>query len=481
MLKKLLNSLINELKSNRLTYTILLIWLLLWLYRLKPFLVSKIPFGYDPWIYKAIFQAYNNILPWINFTSLPSWAIHEPFLAIIGNFFHTFGVSRDWMVTRWIGILNLIPWIIIYLIFRRSNKIVWVTWVLLYYISITQYHVFWRNYMKQTLALSFMLLSLFFLESKKNTWFGIFFLVTLFLHRHTSVYLSATIFLYLVSQTITTKKIPWKIIIICLVAGISSLIFYLPMREKLLMWKIINMAQTTSWWEWFGGDFFPRIDYLKYSFVAIFLSAIWIVFKVRLKKFDIYFWWLVVWVLWTVLWLINFNRTLVFLDLFVIINAGFGIEQALKFYPKYKKYLLWFFWILFLVSSYKYFDYISSHSYTLISPEEFQTIKSLANSTEKNAIIMNTHRNYTPWIMGYTDRERLSPWMSQVKTWDFDWRVKRRSSDWTIKCQMLEEYKALWKPIYIFIGQQQFPENLQNNYCFDVVTNWWNYLVLKVR
>ena len=149
---------------TQLPYIVLGIGLLLGLYRLWYFVHSAIPFGYDPGIYKEYFSHYRSVTTSLDFSQLPHWIRYEPLLGIIAAFFNKLGVSFDRMLTRGIGLLNLIPGLLLFRYFKsKSKNLRWgVLAAVLYRTSIAQYQVFWSGYFKQTLGVSFMLLVLIF-------------------------------------------------------------------------------------------------------------------------------------------------------------------------------------------------------------------------------------------------------------------------------------------------------------------------------
>ncbi|HCY20529.1 TPA: hypothetical protein DIC40_01415 [Patescibacteria group bacterium] len=58
---------------------------------------------------------------------------------------------------------------------------------------------------------------------------------------------------------------------------------------------------------------------------------------------------------------------------------------------------------------FNYIVHININAIPLISKEEFSAIKNIKNRTEENAIIINSHKNYTPWIMGWSQRDYINP------------------------------------------------------------------------
>ncbi len=471
--------------KKKLPYIILVLGLLLWLYRLKYFIGTEIPLGYDPGIYKQIFISFKALFWSFDFSVLPQWMKHEPGLPLLANFFNMFWISFDRLVRRGIWIISLLPGVIIFLFFRRKNIRTAIIAATLYWVSIAQYEAFFRNYFKQIFAITTMLWTLFMLERKNQKsnyiWFWILLILTFITHRHTALFTWIIIFFYLIKESIETRKIPRKLIWTICIGILISFVFYAPMRKQLVLEGLAPLLSTFqgqgTWWE-----FMDKYIYLKYSFITLWLALIGAVYKIIKKQFDIILIWLIIGLIRIWLGLFNFNRTLIFLDIFVIISAAQLFWTIRLHHPKIFSYVK--FWMLIIVIWlwFQYTDYIKKNCEPLISQAEFQSIKLLETSTEPNAIIMTSHRNYMPRIMWYSNRDRISPGRSDIDQRSFETRIQRRESDWAKKCNMLHQtYSQLEKPLYLWLGEMQRLENLEWWSCFELVKQEWTYKIYKIQ
>jgi len=458
----------------RLPYIILGLGIFLWLFRLRYFTSSIVPLGYDPGMYKEIFSHYRNIITSFDFSLLPQWIRHEPLLWILAAFANKLWVSFDRMLTRWIGIINLIPGILLFWRFKSKSKNLrrGVFAAILYRTSIIQYQVFYRWYFKQTLGVSIMLLIIIMGEKKKLFLQSLLFFFLILLHKHTALYTWAILGIYAVVERIQTKELPWKKILSRTIAGWLALLIYIPLRDR-IMTEAVKAVGDGS-----GGDFITPTMYLKYSWPIILLSLVGAWWRIRNKFFDV---WLVgysVWILWILFSLVNYNRTLVFLDVFILIFAAYSLFKIVQLRFPIGKYLVG---ILFLGWSAYYIVYINDNALPLISQEEFISIKNIHKITEPNALVMNTHRNYSPWIMGRSQREYINPGMADSDLWTHQQRNQWRSVDGRQKCDILRTtYAKLSRPLYIRLWSQQFVENLSWWYCFFPTTGGTTRILFKV-
>jgi hypothetical protein len=142
----------------------------------------------------------------------------------------------------------------------------------------------------------------------------------------------------------------------------------------------------------------------------------------------------------------------------VIIFAAYFLLKIFQLHSSFWTSLIF---IGLLGWSMNYVIYSNNQAHPLISQEEFTSIKNLKDITEPNALIMNTHRNYSPWIMGRSQRSYINPGMS-----DMDARTHQQWNQWREgngqqKCTMLQStYAPLSRPLYLWMGSQQFVENL---------------------
>ncbi len=466
--------------TKHLPYIILWLWFLLGIVRLRYFTYSNIPLWYDPGMYKEIFSHYRNVITSFDFSLLPQWIRHEPLLGIIAALANRLWISFDWMLTRGIGIINLIPWLLLFRRFKhKENNLRWgVLAAVLYRISIVQYQVFWSGYFKQTLGVSFMLMILILGEKKKLLLQSVLFFLLILLHKHTSLYTGAILAFSAMTERIATKRLPWKKMIYRTIAGWCALLLYIPLRSR-IMTEAVKAIWESTWW-----DFMTIGMYIKYSRLVIILSlfGFWRrmkeIFGTKKNGIDVTVFWYILGILWIFFSLVNYNRTLVFLDIFVIIFAAYFLIQLFQLHSRIGIAAIG---ISLLGLSTQYLLYIQDHAFPLISHEEFDSIKNIGNITEPNALIMNTHRNYSPWIMGRSQRAYINPGMSDRDLWTHQQRNQWRAVDGNQKCTMLQStYAKLNRPLYLRLWELQFKENLWWWNCFQLITGGNTWTLLKI-
>ena len=460
--------------TNIVQYIILWIGLIFWVSRLFYFLHSNIPLWYDPGMYKEIFSHYRNVITSFDFSVLPQRIRHEPLLGILAALINKLWVSFDWLVTRWIWIINLIPGLLLFRWLKKheNNGRWWVFVAVLYWVSITQYDVFWSGYFKQILWVSVLLIVLFLGEQKKFWLQGILFFLLILLHKHTALYTGWILAISTIVEWIQTKKLPRKKIIIRFSAGVLALLCYIPLRGR-IMTEAVKAV-----WEGTGGDFMSIWTYLSHTWPILILSILGFVWRIKDKKIDV---WTVGYILGIIrigLSLVNYNRTLVFFDVFVVIFAGYflcKLYQDQSIISKISVYTLLAWWCIY------YIWYLNSAAKPLINKEEFASIQNLSNITEKNAIIISTHRNYTPRIMWRSQRDYINPGMADLDKRTHNQRNQRWMNDGNFKCTLLKNtYTNLARPLYLWMWQNQFPENLSWWNCFQMINSWSTRTLYKI-
>jgi len=150
-------------------------------------------------------------------------------------------------------------------------------------------------------------------------------------------------------------------------------------------------------------------------------------------------------------------------------------------YKNNKKIFIIVFTLFFIWQSYLYLNYLYKNNKTLISQSELNDIKKINNIITWDYMMMVTHKNYSPWIHGYTMKETIAPWLFDWNIWWLNKWNKWWFSKWNYKCQVLKEYIEKYnKNVYIWLGERQPKSNYSWN-CFEVILNKWKYKLLKVN
>jgi len=156
--------------SKYFLHILLFIAILLWLYRVFWFISNPVPLGYDPGLYKMLFDEYAQNLPNIRFDNLSPWVMetYPPLLGLLSNVLIIIGFSSEFILSYGMWFFSLFTIFPLYMMAKKylginSALIV----VIIFCISITQYQAFWLNYFKQSLGIILMLPALYTIDTKK--------------------------------------------------------------------------------------------------------------------------------------------------------------------------------------------------------------------------------------------------------------------------------------------------------------------------
>ncbi len=107
----------------------------------------------------------------------------------------------------------------------------------------------------------------------------------------------------------------------------------------------------------------------------------------------------------------------------------------------------------------------------LITESQLDLIKELQN-TEPDAYAMSWSSEYSPWILGYSERKTIAPGLFDYNKWNLEqWNQFWSTQD---KEETIELMSVYDKPIYLFIGNRRF-----NNSCFEVYKEIDNNKILR--
>lgn len=464
-------------------YLFVIVTLLLWIYRGLPYLSSDIPFWYDPWIYKVFFDQYYINLPDINILMVDKWLLSsfEPWLWFITNVLQIIWYTSDAIITFWLVFISIIIGLFIYIVLKKEWKQTAYIWMWIYYISIVQYKAFWWNYYKQILWILF-LLAWIYLFQKKKYYLSIPFFISLFIiNRASGVFFVLMYIFYKIYEIIVERKFKMIDFFVVLFSWILALVVYLPIIQYQLL-DLIKPLVSTVFIQWTSGTFFTREEFglnniylilLSFGSVYIIVNQM-IVNKIRLELIHFGY---IVWFLWTTLGLFFYNRLFINYDIFLIIFSAIFLGYL---FNHYKKTFFVTFSLFFILQSYSYFNYVDNNSNPLIDKQEFDIIQKISILIEDDAKIIVTHKNYSPWLIGYAKRDIIAPWLFDWNKWELNVWKRWWLSDWKTKCDMLKDYKE-YQNLYLWIWKRQNPENLENANCFKKVFSWENFIFLKIN
>jgi hypothetical protein len=420
--------------------------------RIIPYLNNKIPLGYDAGIYKAVIEANLNNLPQWVFTGITTEPGFIYLTQILKQFFTTNTILTTILIL-FTGILALA----IYITTKEyTNKSTAILAILIYSISLIQFKTFWFMYYKNIIALALLLFSFYAFKKDKTKLFIILATLTGAIHRPTFYLLGLTFLIY----TIISKNKKQNIIKGIIILALTSLFYLGKFSQEIfivfepLIKGYTQPGQSPGTFIDFFTYQYSILPYLPLAILGLFhlikkkdlnLITIYTLSSLAIVYFQFFF----------------YNRFIIMLDIGLIITAAIGFSLLIQ----NKKKLGTIITIILLLSAGILAVNESINSKPLISQEELEAIEYLQN-TENNSYVMATTSLYSPYILGYSDRNTIAPGL-------FDYN-KHEQPEWTIFWttkdikeikDFLNEYE---KPLYIFIGKQQ-PDNIKKfKECFKI-------------
>jgi hypothetical protein len=411
-----------------------------------------IPLGYDMGIYKYGIENFNffNTASWLKGTLTPGF-FYLTFL--LSQFF-----SSNSILTYIFILFNIILGLSIYFVTKEYfNQKTGIIALLLYAVSIIQFKVFTYLYYKNILGLITLLWSIYFLRKERRIPFIIFSILTGILHRPTFFILGLS---YLFYSILNYKDIKKHII-----NGISILlitsIFYMGYFKESILPLISPVARSFIETGTTSGTFINFFTY-QYSVLAYLpLAILGFFYLIRRKDYNMFFFWSIITFAIVYFQFFFFNRFIIMLDIVLIILAGVGFSLLISKHSKLGGTIL----IVLLLSLAFVTINEALNIQPLISDEELETIGYLQN-TEKNAYVMSTSSIYSPYILGYSNRETIAPGLFQYNQHnEQEWQIFWTTQDINQIKEFLDKYD---KPLYIFIGEKQ-PNNLEQfGSCFEM-------------
>lgn len=465
---------------KKILYILFIIALLLWIYRFFPYFFVNIPFWYDPWLYRHLFLDYFNSLPFIDFSSFSqrTQQAYPPFLWFFSSILQLIWFSPDFLLSFWLWIFSVLTSFFIYLVLKKYSNYTAFFWAIIFLISIIQYQAFWFNYYKQIIWIIFMLTAIYLLNKKQNILLIPVIIALFTIHRPTWLYFLLTFIFYKLIRYFIFKEKCLKDVYSVLLAWILSLIIYFPVFKQQIL-SLLNPLFTTIGDTWRSWTFFLRSEFAIYNFFILIASFYGLYLKIRKKDFDYISAWYIVWVIWIWFWMFFYNRMYIFFDIFIILMAWYAFWEL---YQKYWKKWLYLFMLFFITQGIYYLNYLQHHNKPLIPQIELEKIKKIYKTIDKNAMIMVTHKNYSPWLFGYTSKPIIAPGLFEWNKWGLDSWKKWWYGDGKVKCKMIQDYEKIYhRPLYLWIWKYQPKSNLSWADCFTPVFVWKHYIFLKVN
>jgi hypothetical protein len=434
-------------------------------YRVAPYFSSMIPLWYDPWVYRGIFTAYLHLAPWFHFWHVPYRIMHEPLRGILSVIVNKLWISIDTRLTFWLGFFSLLWWCFVFLLTKKYSKQAAIFAMIIFWISIIQYHAFALCYYKQVLWIDVMLALLLLRNNKKYRASIPLLIALILLHRTTTLYLWATSFIFILLQYITTKKLNTKFILVWIISGIAWMALYGPLFLRLIA-DFFHPLVSTIWWTWVQGDFFSMREFRWFTMFLIAPTLYAVYLKIKHKEYDLIFSWFILWIVRTCIGLLNAKRVELFLDVFMILMTGYALFHL---FQKSKWRLNGIVYIFVALQMVYYFWYVSENNTPLITKWEMQSITSLEDVVPENWIVVVTDSAISPRVVGYANRDRIAPWLSDINTRTHTQRNQRRPANGQTKCAMFQVYKKLDRPLYMRESKLFRIEDISWGTCFKFI------------
>lgn len=449
--------------SNRLLFTFTFIFFLFG--RIYPYLQSSVPLGYDPGLYLYLFKQYSHI-PLFSLGSLPRWMteMYQPGIPILGKLLTNF-FSAETILIPFIVFFETLLFLSLFLLAKKlwdKKTALWT--VFIFTCSAIQYRFYWYYYLKNIAALSFLLLTFYFLSSF-SYWALLFSILTIYFHQQTGFFLLAVlIFLTIIQKN--HRRYHAKILGITLLFSFPYYLSTVNQSILPLVQPTINGFLPTQLGGTLGiasGSFYDLKEAFLLSLPYLFFG-LWGLFLLRRqeKAFPIILSFFIT--LPIILFNFFFSRRFIpFTDLFLIIFAGFGASSFFKGKRIFSIIFLCFMLVFISI-------FIKQTAKPLIFQDELREITMLS-TTEPGAYILVTDANYTPWVYGWSNRKTIAPGFGEYNIYwtESQWKQFWISGDRQIEKDLLLKLPG---PLYIYNGDDRYPYTTDfSTECFTRI-NW---------
>lgn len=439
--------------------------------RVYPFIAwHSFPLGYDTGIYKWHFEQAWKIFPSFN-TGL------YPGIFLITDLLYAIGLKSVNILREGYVFFDLLILVSLFLYCRREFGIkVAAIVAFLFAVSLAQAQAYSFILYKNIIALSVTFFA-FLLIEKRSYWAILPAAYLVFLQPPDFVLFGLTVAIYFLLNIRDAEKRKFIIISMLATGAVGSLLYFInPQMFKdglntLINFKDVGEAAQRE------GLFMDPSAYLGLAILYIPLALFGFGYLINNRKFNLVFSYFVVTLIFIVFKLVFYKRFLIEFDLAVIALAGLGAYLIFrKFYlSKEGKIAVWMLVAgLILANIYGTLNYRP-----FISKGELEEIKWLSETSEPNSIAMATTSQYSPWILGFSNRPTIAPGIFDVNRWGFDEWMRF----WTGK---VEDHIDLWRkysdmtgrPVYLFYGQAEpWPDFGQFPIYKRVSNFFWKYKI----
>lgn len=427
-----------------------------------------VPLWYDPGLYRAISLVYTNRFDHINQISSfvrPRRLHHEPLWGITSAVLARIGISIDRQLKwgrYWISIISLLT-IFFRTRYTTRNTLISLWVATLISLSVIQREAWNMMYYKQIIAQVIGFIILVMYQRRQYHILSLLLFWIMWLHRHTSLFFFLIIISGIVSHYYQYRQFDKKLLLSIAIGIGCGMMRYLPMFQKLILQYLYQIVQSTD-----GsgpqGLFFTMPEYISFSLPWI-LGGIWyLIHQWKHEKTTLYRW-VFLWLVRIATGFINAHRQEILTDPFLIIASISILREYYKRYPK--SIIVISLWLLIRQSS--YFLGYTTETKPLLSEKTFNTIQEIKTILPTDATIMIDDSAYTPRIMWYTERNRISPWLSDANKRNLGQRTTRRLNvSWDKRCTIItQDYQNYITKWLYFWSTHSCPS--QNPPCGDII------------
>jgi len=468
----------ERLKVNEKFITILFVTALFFcfVFRMIPYRNNEVPLGYDPGIYKYIFERFEKALPDIPEEELDSW-IRSGFpsgLPTLIDELYLLGFTPDEILKPVFIIFSSLLIFPIYLVAKKYyGKETSIIASLLYAFSYTQLQTFWFMYYKNVVGMALLLFAIYFMDQddRKYTPLMILFATMLgFTHRPTFLILAMVWLSYILLNLKKIDRLKENIIRV-LTTGILLFTLYLPRFKETILQPLEGVFGSILEPGMIGsGTFFSLFKYQYTSLSYLPFALLGFLYLAIKKRLNPLFLWFLINGFIVYFKIMFYNRFIIQLDIVAIILASVGLMYGIVI-PLSKKGIGLFITLLLLVSS-GIITYNSAVDMKpLLTSTELASIQKISKLTEEDAYVMATSSYYSPWILGYSGRKTIAPGLFDYDKWDEEgWRRFWNADSLEEIKDLLDMYE---KPLYIYIGWRSSIINLEKfeNGSFRIILN----------
>jgi len=424
--------------------------------RLQPYSGNSIPLGYDPGIYRYIFERYFSTLPGLP-VKLEEWinAGYPPGLFVFGDILHITGAGVDDIIKFGQVLMQIMLIPAVYAVSKQQfGRDVAAVSTLLFSASLPQFMVFWHSYYKNMLGMILMLSAIYLYESRRYLPAAILAGFLGGVHRPTFMILVLSL---LIHSLVTRRGI--VALATPVASGLITLTFYLETYREALLQLIGPLVKTQIG----GGTFLSlkayemvAVGYLPFGVLGFAYTLL------RMKKVSVVSVWFALSAAIVYFKIAFYNRFIIHFDMAMLIFAAYGFILLMR-----SNRAVGIAAFALLVGSSAWMVHVKADSAEpLISPSEMAAIEAL-KSTEADAVVVSTSSHYSPWLLGYSGRRVVAPGLFEYDRWSIDeWREFWSTANGSKAAEMLSVYE---KPLYLYVGRHS-PINLRkfNSECFEV-------------